>query len=332
MDQNSFYTNLTEAITTEDKNYFLKMWKASSRREIIALLKERGEDIFSPELMKKACKYLFPSERDDLHYNMIMKSMPKIDIFLKSFGKWMDLFPDQRDRLSLVLLYRASLSKNKKEVYEILEKTRSVFKNTLITRPSIKINDLYMDDIRMNIYSIVIGECQKDIVSSGASDNIGRKFDVFFSEMKKLASLVGGGDWWEFMYYKPAKSFSLKDKIKYLVALVSNKYPNYQYAIDKLAEYLEDAGVRFYEEMGRDDGIHTRVIVVPKYDKLFPSSKQLIDKWYAGKDIGLLTFGEVDPSSVFGTSMYLKHNNESGEYEIKSFKHYLNEATRKYER
>jgi len=278
----------------KDEDFYLLLWRATSANEIKKLLKERGYEAFTPELMKKAVDYLLPQTNDqEDHFNMVMNSMPDIPTFNKAFGYFMKNDPQQEMRWRLVLLYKASLGKTTAEIKQVLTEARTQIKKLFGSYVKITINGKPKEYFRKKCLDAVIDEFQRKIVSCGPSDDIDAIFDLFSRELSNISSILGEiVQNYQFVVFPDESALSDKEKIKYLIAFSSKtrSYGSINQAINRLINLMKANGIDFIEE----NRGYAQTIIVQKYENLFPGSKECIDSWYKNANHEYLSFGLVD--------------------------------------
>ncbi len=278
------------AVTDED--FYLLLWKATSGREVSKLLKERGYDSFTPELMKKAVDYLLPATSDqESHFNMIMSSMPDIETFNKAFGYFMKNDAYHEFKWRMVLLYKSSLGKSASEVKQNLALARLPIRKMFSVYSSGMINGKSKDMLRRMCFDTVINEFQRKIVTTTATDDTDAMFEILSKELNLMSDAFKESSWrGDFSVFPNGSTLSEKEKIKYLIAFSNKSRNGYTKGIYALTTLMKAQGIAYSE----DASGYNKTIIIQQYENLFPGAKECIDAWYKNVDHNFLRFGSFD--------------------------------------
>lgn len=271
-----------------DEDFYLMLWKATSRSEITKLLKERGYTDLFGDLLKKATDYLIPSTSDrEEHFKMIMSVMPDIETFNKAFGYFMKKDVNSEHLWRMILLYKVAMGKNVAEIKAGLTAAILPLRKLFSARTIGTINGKTKETLKRMVFDVAINEFQRKIVSAGPTDDIDAMFELFEKELDSMSDAFGENKWrGDLSSFPNGSTLSEKEKLKYLIAFLSKSRDGITNALGALPNLLKSQGVEFTE--------NTKVLVVHKYDNLFPNSKELIDKWYADVDHKYFRFGSFN--------------------------------------
>lgn len=278
-----------------DEDFYLMMWKATSRSEITKLLKERGYTDLSGDLLKKAVDYLIPPLNDrEEHFKMVMSVMPDIETFNKAFGYFMKKDVNFEHLWRMILLYKVAMGKNVAEIKAGLTSASLPLRKLFSARTVGTINGKTKETLKRMVFDVVINEFQRKIVSAGPTDDTDAMFEMFGKELDSMADVFRESKWrGNLSTFPNGNTLTEKEKLKYLIAFLSKSRDGIISALGALPILLKSQGVEFTESYTGN----SKAFIVQKYDNLFPNSKELIDKWYADVDHKYLRFGSVDAYS-----------------------------------